>query len=138
MRGLVLRPLVGTEQRRGLGAREDLGECPAPSTSGKRHARDTMTTQDIDARSARKNSGEGRKGCFVRVKGAWLEPIRKRGRRMANRPPERSGASYSLGVGGAGGAGGGWGPNSPRRSKEGNEVSSPFTLRARRNGRATI
>lgn len=32
---------------------------------------------------------------------------------MANRPPERSGASYLLGVGGAGGAGGGWGLNSP-------------------------
>lgn len=89
------------------------GNAPHNRQAGNDTRATQTTTQDIDARSARKNSGEGRKGCFVRVKGAWLNPYENGEGACLTGRPNAPALPTLLGVGGAGGAGGGWGPNSP-------------------------
>ena len=56
--GLVLRPTVGTEQRRSLDGREISRERPAHLHAGNDAPRDTGTTQDITGSRARTTSGE--------------------------------------------------------------------------------
>ena len=89
------------------------GNAPHHRQAGNDTRATQTTTQDIDARSARKNSGECRKGCFVRVKGAWLNPYENGEGAWLTGRPNAPALPTLLGVGGAGGAGGGWGPNSP-------------------------
>lgn len=113
------------------------GNAPHHRQAGNDTRATQTTTQDIDARSARKNSGEGRKGCFVRAKGAWLNPYENGEGAWLTGRPNALALPTLWGVGGRWGRWGRLGAKLSRRSKEGNEVSPPFTLRARRNGRAT-
>lgn len=122
-RGLVLRPTVATEQRRRLDGRERSRERPAHLQAGNDAPRDTGTTQDRTGSRARTTSGEMavKSAAVYLVRGAWL--IHTIQGEATHQPANRDKIA------------GGWGANYPPARKK-REARSPFTSRARRNGRA--